>query len=70
MAFCRFGADDSDVYCFYNVNGFYEVWANQEWSYKTAKGAIKRLLRLKAEGLIVPQYAIDELEKENCRCTR
>jgi len=65
MAFCRFGADGSDVYCFYNVNDTYEVWCEDEWIFKTAKEAIDCLLNLRAKGKNVPQYAIDELNKES-----
>ena len=64
MAFCRFGCDGSDVYCFYRVDGKYEIWCNDEYTVDTAKEAIDVLLKLREKGFNVPEYAIDGLKEE------
>ena len=64
MAFCRFGADGSDVYCFYSTNDEYEIWCDEEWTVKTAEEAIEILLRLRKEGKNIPEYAINSLKEE------
>jgi hypothetical protein len=64
MAFCRFGADGSDVYCFYSTNDKYEVWCNDEWTLDTAQEAIDLLLKLREEGFNVPEYAIEGLKED------
>jgi hypothetical protein len=63
MSFCRF-SPDSDVYCYYHVEGFYDVWAQgEEHQFQTAQEVIHFLEKLKAQGEKVPDYAFEELKE-------
>ena len=63
MSFCRLGAD-SDVYCYYHVEGFYVVWSRGDEHYVgTAKQVITLLKKLREEGEKVPDYAFEQLEE-------
>ena len=66
MSYCRFGSDDSDVYCFYNCANKYEIWYDDDdHQVKTAREAIAVLETLRDGGANVPQYAIDRLAEED-----
>ena len=63
MSFCRFGAD-SDVYCFYHTEGYYEVWScGEDYYFETAQETIAFLRKIKEEGEKVPDYVFKELEE-------
>jgi hypothetical protein len=63
MSFCRLGAD-SDVYCYYHADGFYDVWAQgEECQFQTAQEVINFLEKLKAHGEKVPNYAFEQLKE-------
>jgi hypothetical protein len=65
MAFCRLGADGSDVYCFYSTCGYYEVWSCEgEHHFDTAQETIDFLKALKEKGENIPDYAFDSLEAD------
>lgn len=61
MSYCRLGAD-SDIYCYYHVGGYYEVWSGAgEHQFKTAKETANFLRERKEAGDKVPDYAIENL---------
>lgn len=65
MSYCR--ADkDSDVYSYHSiVTGHFVTHANGEsYSDETPQSFLDRLLKLRAEGLKVPQNAIDRIADE------
>ncbi len=65
MAFCRLGCDGSDVYCFYHVGGYYEVWSIEgERHFKTAKETIDFMFELKKKGQHIPDYAFQGLQDD------
>ena len=64
MSYCRFGSD-SDIYCFYNVDGNYEVRVgDEEQQFKTPQETVNFLRSRKDAGDKVPDYAIEMLLKE------
>jgi len=63
MSFCRLGAD-SDVYCYYHIAGYYEVWAQGgEHQFQTAQEVIHFLEKLRENGEKVPDYAFEQLRE-------
>lgn len=65
MSYCRLGAD-SDIYCYYHVDGYYEVWSGEgEHRFDTAQETINFLRRRKKAGDKVPDYAFEQLEDED-----
>jgi hypothetical protein len=66
MAYCRAGLDDSDAYCYADTAGGYTVWLTgaDRHRFATASECADFLEAKRKEGLVVPQYAIDELRKE------
>jgi len=66
MAYCRFGCDGSDVYCYPDMAGGYTVWLPgfDCHVFGTAIECATFLQAKRKEGLVVPQYAIDELLEE------
>ena len=64
MSFCRLSAE-SDIYCYYHVGGYYEVWSGAgEHQFKTAQETIDFLREREAAGDKVPDYAFAQLEEE------
>lgn len=64
MSYCRLGKD-SDIYCYYHVGGYYEVWSGEgEHQFKTAQETVDFLRKRKEEGDKVPDYAIESLLEE------
>jgi len=64
MSYCRLGAD-SDIYCYYHVGGYYEVWSGAGGhQFKTAKETVDFLRERKEAGDKVPDYAIESLLEE------
>ena len=64
MSFCRMGVDDSDISCFYNCGGYYEVWsAEGDDHFDTAEEVIAFLRKRQSAGDKVPDYAFEEIEK-------
>lgn len=65
MSYCRMGVDDSDVYCYEHVGGYFVTWAEgRTFKSDTIRQTIKLLEELRASGNKVPQYAIDNLTQE------
>lgn len=63
MSFCRLGPD-SDVYCFYHVGGYYEVWSGgDEHHFQTARETMDFLRERKKQGEKIPEYVFEELEE-------
>ena len=65
MSFCRLSAE-SDIYCYYHVGGYYEVWSGAVGGhqFKTAQETIDFLREREAVGDKVPDYAFAQLEEE------
>jgi hypothetical protein len=64
MSYCRLGSE-SDIYCYYHVDGFYDVWAGgDEFQFKTTQETINFLRERKEAGDKVPDYAFEQLEEE------
>jgi hypothetical protein len=64
MSYCRLGTE-SDIYCYYHVGGYYEVWSGEgEHQFKTAQETVAFLRKRKEEGDKVPDYAIEGLLEE------
>lgn len=64
MSYCRLSSE-SDIYCYYHVDGFYDVWSGAgEHQFKTAKETIAFLRERKEAGDKVPEYAFEQLEEE------
>lgn len=66
MSYCRSG-DDSDVYVYLAARGWttHVSYGGGTYLDFTAGACANRLERLRAEGLRVPQRAIDRLRKED-----
>lgn len=66
MAYCRGGVYGSDAYCYADSAGGYTVWlAGAECHrFGTASECADFLEAKRKDGLVVPQYAIDELREE------
>jgi len=72
MAYCR-GGDDSDLYMYHNISGGYAFWIARQTALgekdlsfvvPTAEAALHRLKRMKTQGYLIPDYAIDRLAEE------
>jgi len=73
MSYCRW-SDDSDVYVYSNIMGGYNIHIrlNHNLIYNgpvdiqltTKTETLDKLLKLKSQGLAIPQTAIDRLNRE------
>ncbi len=64
MNYCRQGPN-CDIDCFYNGNGYYEVWSGRgEDTFDTAQEVIDFLHKRREAGDKVPDDVFEELEKE------
>lgn len=71
MSYCRW-SDESDVYCYANVNGYWTVHLSRrlpykgevDWDLGGPEECRDFLIELKEAGYKVPQYAIDSLNEE------
>jgi hypothetical protein len=72
MSYARFGWGGSDVYCFADCGGWWQIYTPGNgddemfgsFREESPQACIERLLKLREEGLCVPQDAIDELQHE------
>lgn len=63
MAYCRFGCNGSDAYCYEDMSGGFTVWlpGPDRYNFATARECAAFLETKRSEGLVIPQYAIDGL---------
>ena len=67
MSYCRMTWDNSDVYAYEHTGGGVAVHTSDGvcWKYGlTYREALDELLAARERGLVVPQYAIDELIRD------
>ena len=63
MSYCRVG-DDSDVYVIHHVYGGMACYCGEQDSLITKPEMVEHLLAHRADGLRVPQRALDRLYRE------
>ena len=67
MSYCRFGKD-SDVYLIASGYGGFQLYTKNHpqhcFGFETRQEVLNKLLELKAEGLLIPSYAINNIKEE------
>ena len=64
MSYCRLGPE-CDIYCYYHVGGYYEVWSGAgEHQFKTAKETVAFLRERREAGDKVPDHVFENLSEE------
>lgn len=64
MSYCRL-SPECDIYCYYHVGGYYEVWSGAgEHQFKTAKETVAFLRERREAGDKVPDHVFENLSEE------